>query len=117
MENKSRLNVLMDFYEAEHQNAANRWTHHLAHIIASIGVIFCFSRPLLGVVLILAALPFSWLGHFFFERNVPAFFDMSDKGGVAGGLKKKIYVAAGGVLWSFFCFLRLFNAGPLRAGK
>ena len=117
MEKKSRVNVLMDFYEAEHQNVANRWTHHLAHTLAPAGVVLCFSRPLLGLTLILAALPLSWLGHFLFEKNSPAFFDMSDKGGVEGGLKKKMYIAAGGLFWSICCFLRLFNAGPLRAEK
>jgi hypothetical protein len=48
-----------------------------------------------------------------FERNTPAFFDQTDRGGIKGGTAKKLAVALGGIVWSGACVLRPFGLGPL----
>jgi hypothetical protein len=55
----------------------------------------------------------SWLGHYLFERNTPAFFDAPNRSGPAASIAKKVQVACGGIVWSGACFLRLFHRGPL----
>src|SRR5437879_2701181 len=102
------------YYEAAHQNAANRYVHHLAHSLAVVGVLLLW-RPLLGIALIACAFGLSWAGHYALERNTPAFFDPSGKSGAVAGFNQKIHVALGGIVWSAACFLRLFNRGPLNS--
>jgi hypothetical protein len=101
------------FYESAHRNPANRYIHHIAHTVAVIGIIGIFWRPLFGGGLIAIAFLLSWMGHFAFERNTPAFFDPADDKTVFGGVIKKFQVAFGGLVWSGACFLRLFGFGPL----
>lgn len=104
----------LTFYESAHRNSANRRIHHVAHAIAAIGTVSLFWRPLIGGGLIVIAFALSWIGHFVFERNTPAFFDPADDKTVFGGAAKKIEVAFGGIFWSGACFLRLFGVGPLQ---
>jgi hypothetical protein len=101
------------FYESAHCNPANRYIHHVAHTVAAIGIISILWRPLIGGSLIVIAFLLSWMGHFIFERNAPAFFDPADDKTVVGGVIKKLQVAFGGLVWSGACFLRLFGFGPL----
>jgi hypothetical protein len=109
---QSNLAGFLTYYEAAHRSVANRYVHHVAHSLAVVGVLLLW-RPLLGLALIASAFGLSWAGHYVFERNTPAFFDPSSKGGAMANLTKKIQVALGGVVWSAACFLRLFNRGPL----
>lgn len=109
----TRSYELLKFYEDQHRNVANRWVHHLAHLVAVLGIIGVFVQPLIGIAMILLALPLSWLGHFAFERNVPAFFDNTTRGGLEGGVRKKAAIALGGIFWSAACFGRVLGFGPL----
>ena len=108
-----RNNEMLRFYEDQHKNPANRWVHHAAHLMAVVGMFGLFIHPLIGSGMILMALPLSWFGHFAFERNAPAFFDNTDRGGLEGGVRKKITIALGGIVWSAACFGRVFGLGPL----
>ena len=107
------MSELLAFYEAEHQDWRNRVVHHLAHLLGVCGTILLFIRPAVGLALIAVGLPLSWFGHYAFERNTPAFFDQTDRGGIKGGAGKKLAVALGGIVWSGACALRPFGLGPL----
>lgn len=109
----SAMNEMLDFYEDQHRNLANRVVHHVAHLIAVVGLGVLFSNPLLGLAMIIAALPLSWFGHFAFERNVPAFFDTTERGGMKSGVGKSLVIAVGGVMWSAACAGRVIGIGPL----
>ena len=104
---------LLRFYESQHRNPTNRWVHHISHLMAVAGVGLIFWWPLIGALMIVMALPMSWFGHFAFERNVPAFFDTTSRGGIDGGVRKKVAVALGGIWWTAACFARVFGVGPL----
>jgi hypothetical protein len=112
---EDRMRELLIFYEAQHRDWRNRLVHHGSHLLAVCGVLVCFTRPVLGLGLMVAGLPISWLGHAIFEHNTPAFFDQTDRGGIKGGPGKKLAVALGGIVWSGACALRLFGVGPLIA--
>lgn len=101
-----RRQELLAFYESEHRNPANRVVHHLAHVFAVAGFVVIFVAPIAGIAMLAAALPMSWAGHFLFERNTPAFFDKTERGGVSPGAKKKIVIALGGIYWSMTCFVQ-----------
>jgi hypothetical protein len=103
----------LTFYEAAHRNSANRCIHHVGHAIAVIGIVSIFWHPLIGGGLIAMAFLLSWIGHYVFEKNTPAFFDPADDRTILGGGIKKTKVALGGLVWSGACFLRLFGLGPL----
>jgi hypothetical protein len=107
------MSELLMFYEAQHRDWRNRVVHHGSHLLAVCGIVVCFMRPVLGLGLMVAALPISWLGHAIFEHNTPAFFDQTDRGGIKGGARKKLAIALGGIVWSGACALRLFGLGPL----
>jgi hypothetical protein len=100
------------YYERAHRDPANRYVHHLAHVVALAGLLLLW-RPLLGLSLLGAGFLLSWAGHYAFERNTPAFFEGAAAGGWTASLLQKLQVAAGGLVWSGACFLRLFGAGPL----
>jgi hypothetical protein len=108
----SNLSEFLAYYEKAHRNAANRHVHHLAHAVAAIGILLLW-RPLFGIGLIAIGFVVSWAGHYFLERNTPAFFAAPEQKGPAAGVVKKAQVALGGIVWSGACFLRLFNHGPL----
>ena len=108
----SRLASFLPFYEAAHRNVANRYVHHVAHFIATIGILLLW-RPLLGIALIAVGFVLSWAGHYFLGRNTPAFFEAPGQSGAGAAFAKKVEVALGGLVWSGACFLRLFNRGPL----
>ena len=107
------MRELLTFYEAQHRDWRNRLVHHGSHLLAVCGVVVFFLRPALGLALMVAALPISWIGHALFERNTPAFFDNTDRGGLKGGAGKKLAIALGGIAWSAACALRWFGMGPL----
>jgi uncharacterized membrane protein YGL010W len=107
------MSELLAFYEAEHQDWRNRLVHHLAHLLGVCGSIVLFMRPVTGLAMIAVGLPLSWFGHYVFERNTPAFFDQTDRGGIKGGTAKKLAIALGGIVWSAACALRPFGLGPL----
>jgi hypothetical protein len=64
-------------------------------------------------VLIALAFCLSWAGHYLFEKNTPAFFETDQLDDMGESVSHHIKVAVGGVLCTFFCFLRLFKLGPL----
>jgi hypothetical protein len=117
MTNLKSDNGFLAFYESAHRNPANRCIHHVAHVVAAIGIISILWRPVVGGSLILIAFLLSWSGHFAFEKNTPAFFDKTDDKTVADGAIKKLQVALGGLVWSGACFLRLFGLGPLTSER
>jgi len=109
---QSDLAQFLDYYEAAHRNANNRYIHHLAHMLGVVGILMLW-RPLFGLLIIAASFGLSWTGHYLFERNTPAFFAAADRKGLGAAFATKVQVALGGLIWSFACFLRLFNRGPL----
>jgi hypothetical protein len=109
---QSNVAKFLAYYDAAHKKPLNRYLHHVAHVVAVFGV-FILWRPALGVTLIASSFLLSWLGHFAFERNTPAFFDAPSRNGASAGMAKKLQVALGGLIWSAACFLRLFSLGPL----
>lgn len=111
---QSNLVEFLAYYEAVHNNAANRYVHHVAHSVATGGVLF-LRRPLLGLALIAMGFVLSWAGHCLFEKNAPAYFDAPGQAG-SGAAFTKIQVALGGNVWSGTCFLHLLNRGPLARG-
>lgn len=103
----------LDYYERAHRNRINRYIHHAAHTSAVIGALALFYKPLIGVLLILVALPASWSGHYLFERNTPAFFDEPVSRAASAAVTKKLQVALGGVLWTGACFWQAVTSrGP-----
>jgi uncharacterized membrane protein YGL010W len=104
---------LLIFYETQHRDWRNRLVHHGSHVLAICGVIMLFPHPIAGLALMAAGLPISWMGHSLFEKNTPAFFDNTDRGGIEGGAGKKLAIALGGIVWSGACMLRWFGIGPL----
>jgi hypothetical protein len=111
----SRFGPLLDYYEREHRNPANRLIHHLAHAMAVCGFLLIPFHPLTAVLAIIAALPLSWLGHILFERNRPAFFDRSAQGGFKQGQGRKLAVAFGGIVWTADCLWRTLSGLGRRA--
>src|SRR5271156_1460824 len=107
------MNELLAFYELQHRDWRNRLVHHGAHLLAICGAVAVFKQPVLGAIMIAASLPISWSGHHIFERNPPAFFDNTDRGGMKGGVGKKVAIALGGIVWSGACVLRVLGWGPL----
>ncbi len=106
------LNAFLSYYEQSHQNLANRYVHHLAHATAFVGILLLW-HPLLGIPLIASSFLISWVGHYAFERNTPAFFEAAPTSGIRASVARKLQVAIGGLVWSGTCFLRLFGVGPL----
>jgi hypothetical protein len=100
------------YYERAHRDTANRYVHHLAHVVALAGLLLLW-RPLLGLSLVAAGFLLSWAGHYAFERNRPAFFEAATGGGWVASLRQRLQVALGGLVWTGACFLRLFGIGPL----
>lgn len=113
MTEQSNLASFLDYYERAHQNAANRYVHHLAHSLGILGALLLLWRLIPAISLIALAFILSWAGHFAFERNIPAFFDAPSSRSPGAGFVKKARVSLGGVVWSGACFMRLFNCGPL----
>ena len=111
------ISGFLEYYEKAHRNRINRYIHHGAHTVAVIGALALFYKPLIGVLLILAALPVSWSGHYFFERNTPAFFDEAASMTPRASLAKKLQVALGGVLWTGACFWRAVTPRGQRASR
>jgi hypothetical protein len=109
---KVSLTAFLSYYERAHQNRANRYVHHLAHATALAGILLLW-RPLLGLALIASGFLISWMGHYAFERNTPAFFEAAPVRGLRASVARKLQVALGGLVWSAACFLRLFGVGPL----
>jgi len=70
----TRIRKDLAIYLEAHQNKTNQKLHYFAFLFAFLGWIFIFLN--LYVTLILAFLHylFSWIGHFFYERNKPASF-------------------------------------------
>lgn len=101
------------YYEAAHQNAANRYIHHVSHCVAVIGAVSLPFNMLLCLGLILLAFGISWTGHYVFEKNTPAFFETNELNGANESIAHHIKVAIGGVVWTIACFMRLFGVGPL----
>jgi uncharacterized membrane protein YGL010W len=93
------MSELLIFYEAQHRDWRNRLVHHGSHLLALCGAVVFFMHPVVG--------------HTLFERNTPAFFDNTDRGGIKGGAGKKLAIALGGIVWSGACALRWFGVGPL----
>lgn len=102
-----------EYYEAAHQNSVNRYVHHFAHSLAFIGAIVLAFEPAICLALVAAAFCFSWTGHYLFEKNVPAFFETEELDGMGESVSHSIKAALGGVVWTFTCFLRIFQQGPL----
>ncbi len=100
------LDAFIAYYDAAHRDPINRVIHHVSHAMAVVGAMLLLSRPIAGLLLLAAALPLSWTGHYLFERNTPAFFDAPDTSTRGAGLAKKLEVALGGVMWSVVCLWR-----------
>lgn len=106
-------NKFLQYYEAAHQNPMNRYIHHVAHSVAVVGAVMLAFRPLFGVTLILIAFCLSWIGHYAFERNTPAFFETNELQSRRAALVHHLQVAVGGVVWTFACGLRVLGLGPM----
>jgi hypothetical protein len=106
---QSSLAGFLSYCEAAHKSVANRYIHHVAHSVAVVASSFCGAHSSASRW----SQALSWLGHYLFERNTPAFFDAPNRSGPAASIAKKAQVACGGIVWSAACFLRLFHRGPL----
>lgn len=101
------------YYEAAHQNANNRYLHHLAHSLAAVAIVGFIAMPLAAIALIASAFGLSWVGHYLFEKNTPAFFETSELNSVGEKIGHHIKISLGGVLWTFACFFKQLGMGPL----
>lgn len=105
--------AFFDYYEAAHQNAQNRYLHHFSHSLAVLAIVGFVFEPLICIALIATAFGLSWLGHYLFEKNTPAFFETDEEGSRFQALSHHVKISLGGVLWTFACFFRLLGLGPL----
>ncbi len=96
----------LTFYDGVHRDSRNRWVHHVAHALALLGILTLFYNIPLGIILVLMAFPISWLGHYLFEKNTPAFFDAPSRHLFGASALKKTQVALGGMVWSAWCLWR-----------
>lgn len=64
------------FYLSQHQNPICRWLHFLG-TTSALGIIctsYWLSQPWYSLIALFVGYGFSWIGHFFFEKNMPATF-------------------------------------------
>lgn len=71
-------------YQKAHQNKLNQLLHYFAFMFAFIAWIFLFVNIIVTIYFALLHYVFSWIGHFYFEKNKPASFKHSLLGFYAG---------------------------------
>jgi len=81
--NRSLLNDLIQ-YQKSHQNKWNQLLHYIAFMFAFIGWIFLFIDLKMTFLLAVLHYLFSWIGHFYLEKNKPASFKYPLLGFYAG---------------------------------
>lgn len=105
--------AFFSYYEAAHQNSNNRYIHHLGHSLAIVAIFVFLAMPLVSITLIAIAFGLSWLGHYLFEQNTPAFFETSELVGWRAKTAHHLKISLGGLLWTIACFFKHLGLGPL----
>lgn len=64
------------FYLSQHQNSTCRVLHYIGTMIGIAGAVYLIltQNPWLVPLSMIPAYTFAWIGHFVFEKNVPATF-------------------------------------------
>ncbi|WP_235848481.1 DUF962 domain-containing protein [Litchfieldia alkalitelluris] len=73
-------------YQSAHSNKWNQLLHYFAFLFAFLAWIFLFFNVVITISFALLHYVFSWIGHFYFERNKPASFKHPWLGFYAGFL-------------------------------
>ncbi|WP_456278488.1 Mpo1-like protein [Bacillus sp. AK128] len=81
---RERLRRDLILYQKAHKNVWNQWLHYFAFLFAFIAWIFIFIDILVTIIFAFLHYVFSWIGHFYFERNKPASFKYPWLGFYAG---------------------------------
>ncbi|WP_246939327.1 DUF962 domain-containing protein [Bacillus pinisoli] len=71
-------------YQKAHRNKWNQVLHYFAFLFAFIAWVFLFINIYVTIYCTLLHYVFSWIGHFYFERNKPASFKHPFLGFYAG---------------------------------
>lgn len=71
-------------YQKAHRNEWNQLLHYFAFMFAFIAWIFLFINIIVTICFALLHYVFSWIGHFYFEKNKPASFKRPLLGFYAG---------------------------------
>ncbi|RXI96629.1 DUF962 domain-containing protein [Anaerobacillus alkaliphilus] len=82
MNERLRKNLIQ--YQSAHKNKWNQLLHYFAFMFAFIAWIFLFINLKVTICLALLHYAFSWVGHFYFEKNKPAAFKYPLLGFYAG---------------------------------
>ena len=72
MREKVKNDLLL--YQKAHEDKWNQLLHYFAFLFALLAWIFIFINLWVTLVLALMHYAFSWIGHFYFEKNKPASF-------------------------------------------
>jgi hypothetical protein len=81
---KIRIDLVQ--YQKAHQNRWNQTLHYFAFLFAFFAWIFLFLNVKISFIMALFHYVFSWIGHFYFEKNKPASFKRPLLGFYAGFL-------------------------------
>ncbi|GAA0343960.1 hypothetical protein GCM10008967_38000 [Bacillus carboniphilus] len=71
-------------YQKAHQHKWNQFLHYLAFLFAFLAWIFLFINIFVTLSFAILHYIFSWIGHFYFEKNKPASFKRPWLGFYAG---------------------------------
>ncbi|WP_096155038.1 MULTISPECIES: Mpo1-like protein [Bacillus] len=82
----SRIQRDLVNYQKAHKHKANQVLHYFAFLFAFLGWIFLFINIYVTIILALLHYTFSWIGHFYYEKNKPASFKYPLLGFYAGFL-------------------------------
>ena len=82
----SRIQKDLVNYQKAHTNKTNQVLHYFAFLFAFLGWIFLFINIYVTIILAILHYVFSWIGHFYYEKNKPASFKYPFLGFYAGFL-------------------------------
>ena len=82
----SRIQKDLVNYQKAHTNKNNQVLHYFAFLFAFLGWIFLFINIYITITLAILHYVFSWIGHFYYEKNKPASFKYPFLGFYAGFL-------------------------------
>ncbi|WP_088105767.1 DUF962 domain-containing protein [Halalkalibacter urbisdiaboli] len=84
-------------YQQAHQNKWNQFLHYFAFLFACIAWVFLFINWFVTLYFALLHYVFSWIGHFYFEKNKP------------GALKNPLLGFYAGFIWFFMRSFELIS--------
>jgi hypothetical protein len=73
---RRRLDAFWPYYVGEHRNPINRQLHFIGNTNLLFWLLMALVRrsPFLLGVAVASSYAIAWVGHFYFERNIPATF-------------------------------------------